>query len=103
MNQQELNSPQELESKDRVQVSDSSSGQDDSETKLVPKGCNYPLNSKCVKIVHLQLTATTLGLLTRGMAVMTRQMIEGKLLEMDWEPKNAQVITQATRYVCDIS
>ena len=46
-------SPQELESEDRVQVSDSSSGQDNSETKLVPKGCNYPINSKRVKAVHL--------------------------------------------------
>ena len=27
---------------------------------------------------------------------MTRKMIEGKLLEMDWEPENAQVVTQAT-------
>ena len=27
---------------------------------------------------------------------MTRQLIEAKLLEMDWEPKNAQVITQIT-------
>ena len=89
-------SPQELESEDRVQVSDSSSGQDNSETKLVPKGCNYPINSKRVKAVHLQQTVSTLRLLTRGMAVMTRQMIEGKLLEMDWEPKNAQVVTQAT-------
>ena len=89
-------SPQELESKDGVQVSDSSSGQDDSETKLVPKGCNYPPNSKRVKAVHLQQTAATLGLLTREMAATTRQLIEGKLLEMDWEPENAQVITQAT-------
>ena len=59
-------SPQELESEDRVQVSDSSSGQDNSETKLVPKGCNYPLNSKCVKAVHLQLTAYNIRVADKG-------------------------------------
>ena len=32
----------------------------------------------------------------RGTAAMTRQLIEGKLLEMGREPKNAQVVTQGT-------
>ena len=80
-------SPQELEFEDRVQVNDSSSGQDNSETKLVPKGPSYPLNSKCVKALHLQKIAVALGLLTRGTAAMTRQLIEGKLLEMDRNPR----------------
>ena len=37
-----------------------------------------------------------LGLPTRGTAALPRQLIDGKLLEIDREPKNAQVITQAT-------
>ena len=55
----ENSSPQELEFEDRrVQVNDSSSGQDYSEAELVPKGRkwpSYPLNSKRVKTLHLQL------------------------------------------------
>ena len=77
-------------------MNDSSSGQDDSETKLVPKGPSYRLISKRVKALHLQQIAAALGLPTRGTAAITRQLIEGKLLEMDREPKNAQVVTQGT-------
>ena len=49
----ENSSPQELKFEDRVQVNDSSSELDDSETELVPKGPSYPLNSKHVKALHL--------------------------------------------------
>ena len=56
---------------------------------------SYPLNSKRVKAVHLQQVAAVLRLLSRGVAAMTRQLIEEKLLEMDWKPKKAQVVTQA--------
>ena len=62
----------------------------------MPKGPSYPLISKCVKALHLQQIAEALGLPTRGTAAITRQLIEGKLLEMDREPKNAQVVTQGT-------
>ena len=93
----ENSSPQKLEFEvRRVQVNDCSLGQDDSKTELVPKGPSYPLNSKHVKALHLQQIAAALGLPTRGTAAITRQLIEGKLLEMDREPKNAQVITQGT-------
>ena len=69
----ESSSPQELEFEDRrVQVNDSSLGQDDSKTKLIPKGPSYPLNSKRVKGLHLQQIVAALGLPTRGTAAITR-------------------------------
>ena len=84
----ENSSPQELKFEDRrVQVNDCSSGQDDSETELVPKRPSYPLNSKRVKELHLQQIAAALGLPTRGTAAITRQLIDGKLLEMDRDPR----------------
>ena len=77
----ENSSPQELEFEDRVQVNDASSGQDNSETKLVPKGPIYLLNSKRVKALHLQqIVVVELGLPTRGTTAMTRQLIKGKIV-----------------------
>ena len=46
-------SSQRQESGNRLQSSDSSSEQGDSESESVPKGPTYPLNSKRVKAVHL--------------------------------------------------
>ena len=62
----------------------------------MPKGPTYPLNSKSVKAGQLQRIAASVGLPTTGTAAVTRQLIEGKLMEMEWEPKNAQVIIQDT-------
>ena len=76
----ENSSPQELEFEDRIQVNDSSSGQDNSETKLVPKGPSYPINSKRVKALHLQQIVAAIELPTRGTAAMTRQLIKGKIV-----------------------
>ena len=41
----------------------------------------------------MQQIAVALGLPLRGVAAMKRQLIEEKLLEMDWKPKKAQVVT----------
>ena len=46
--------------------------------------------------LHLQQIADTLGLPTKGSAAVTRQLIEGKLMEMGKEPPNVQVVVQGT-------
>ena len=89
-------SPQRWEPRDEARSNDSSSEQDGSETELMPKGPTYPLNSKCVKAGQLQRIAVLLGLRMTGTAAVTRQLIEGKLMKMEREPKNAQVIIQDT-------
>ena len=62
----------------------------------MPKGPTYPLNLKRVKAGQLQRIAASVGLPTTGTAAVTRQLIEGKLMEMEREPKNAQVVIQDT-------
>lgn len=49
------------------------------------------MNSKRVKVGQLQQIAASLGLLTTGTAVVTRQLIERKLVKMDREPRNTQI------------
>ena len=60
----------------------------------VPVGQAYPLTSKCVKVAQLHGIAMALLLLASGTAAVTRQLIEAKLLEMEREPRNAQVVVQ---------
>ena len=62
--------------------SDVLSKQYESSNEGVPKGPVYSLNSKQLTIVHLQWIADSLGLPTKGSAAVTRQLIEGKLMEM---------------------
>ena len=83
--------------RDSVHVqSDASLEQDESEAKGVPKGPVYSLNSKRLTALHLQRIADSLGLPTKGSAAVTRQLIEGKLMEMGKEPPNVQVVVQGT-------
>ena len=89
-------SPQRQEPGDEPRSNDSLSEQDGSKTELMPRGPTYPLNSKHVKAGQLQRIAASLGLPTTGTAAVTRQLIEGKLMETEREPKNAQVIIQDT-------
>ena len=78
--------------RDSVHVqSDASLEQDESDAEGVPKGPVYSLNSKRLTALHLQRIADSLGLPTKGSAAVTRQLIEGKLIEMGKEPPNVQV------------
>ena len=61
------------------------SEQDGSESEWVPESPTYPLNSKRAKMEQLQRIAESLGLPSSGTAVVTRQLIEGKLIEMERE------------------
>ena len=81
------------ESGEDPRSSGSSAEEDDNE---VPLGQTYPLNSKRVKMTHLQRIAESLKLPTTGTAAVTRQLIEEKLLELGREPRNAQVVIQDT-------
>ena len=85
----------ERESREDQQSGNSSSEQDDSGTEWIPQGQSYPLNSKRLRIVHLQRIAESMELPASGTAAVTRQLIEGKLMEMGKEPRNAQVVIQS--------
>ena len=56
-----------------------------------PEGRSYPLNSKRIVAVQLQALAEILGLPGGASTEETRQLIEGKLMEMGHEPRNVQV------------
>ena len=59
----------------------------------IPEGKTYPLNSKRIVSDQLQVLAKVLGLPgSRASMEETRQLIEGRLLEMGHEPRNVQVI-----------
>ena len=75
--------------KETLQESQSGSG-----SEGLPQGPTYSLNSKRLKAVHLQRIAESLGLPTQGTVAVTRQLIEGKLMEMGHEPRNVQVVIQ---------
>ena len=64
----------------------------DEEDLTFPKGNVYPLNSRRLVASQLHRLAGILGLPTSSSLASTRQLIEGKLLEMGCEPKNVQVI-----------
>ena len=64
------------------------------ELEWVPEGPTYPLNSKRITGEQLQRIAESLGLPSTGTVAVTRQIIEGKLLELEKEPRNAQVVVQ---------
>jgi len=72
------------------------SEQEGSEPEWVPKGLTYPLNSKHVRGEQLQQIAEALGLPMTGTGVVTRQLIEGKLVEMGREPRNTQVVLEGS-------
>jgi len=66
----------------------------DPELEWVLEGPTYPLNSKHVTGEQLQRITELLGLPSTGTVAVTRQIIEGKLLEMEKESRNAQVVVQ---------
>ncbi len=53
-----------------------------------------PLNSRRVTAEYLHLMAQSLGLPTSLAAEGLRQQVEGKLMDMDHEPRNVQVVVQ---------
>ena len=59
---------------------------------ILPEGNVYPLNSKKIVADQLHRLAGMLGLPSSSTGSSTRQLIEGKLLEMGKEPRNVQVI-----------
>ena len=77
---------------DQVSEGDQHSSSED--TSWVPVGQAYPLNSKRVKVAQLHGIAMALLLPASGTAAVTRQLIEVELLEMEREPRNAQVVVQ---------
>ena len=60
----------------------------------MPSGKQYLLNSRRLGAVHLRSIAGVLGLPTQASADELRQLIDGKLVEMDREASNVQVIIQ---------
>ena len=56
------------------------------------QGATYPLNSKRLVVGQLRRLATMLELPREGTAATLRQVIEGKLVKLDYEPQNIQVI-----------
>lgn len=63
------------------------------DTELL-EGDVYALNSRRLNATHLQCIAESLSLPKGGSMATTRQLIEGKLVELDYEPSNVQVILQ---------
>ena len=59
-----------------------------------PEGRTYPLNSKRLLSGQLQALAKILGLPGGASMEETRQLIEGKLIELGHEPRNVQVIVK---------
>lgn len=88
--------PTGQESEEDARSCASSPEHSEDEAEWAPKGQTYPLNSKRVKVGHLQRIAGSLGLPATGTAAVTRQLIEGKLIELDREPRNAQVVVEDT-------
>ena len=60
----------------------------------MPKGDVYTLNSRRLNATQLQGIAESLTLPKGGSTLTIRQLIEGKLIEIEHEPKNVQVIIQ---------
>ena len=59
----------------------------------LPEGKMLPLNSKKLVLEQLRTLASMLGIgAAKATAAQTRQLIEGKLLELDREPRSVQVI-----------
>ena len=61
---------------------------------MFPTGKTYPLNSKRIVADQIFELATLLDLPSGASGTETRQLIEGRLLELGHEPRNVQVIVQ---------
>ena len=62
----------------------------------VPEGATYLLNSKKLVVSLLRRLAAMLELPSEGTVAMLRQLIEGKLVELEYEPRNIQVIVASS-------
>ena len=62
------------------------------EGESMPEGATYPLNSKKLVVSLLRRLAAMLELPSKGTVATLRQLIEGKLVELEYEPRNIQVI-----------
>ena len=60
----------------------------------IPEGDFYALNSQRLNVTYLQCIANSLSLPMGGLMATTRQLIEGKLIELDREPSNVQIVLQ---------
>ena len=58
----------------------------------LPRGKMLPLNSKRLVLPQLRALALMLGISAKATVAQTRQLIEGKLIELDREPRSVQVI-----------
>jgi len=52
----------------------------------------FSLNSRKLVLEQLRMLAVMLGVTTKATSAQTRQLIEGKLLERGYEPRNVQVV-----------
>ena len=64
--------------------------------ETLPEETTYCLQSKWLKIKHLQHISRALGLTRDASAAQTRKLIERKLTEMDRQPSDVQFIIQGT-------
>ena len=62
----------------------------------LPQGTPYSLYSKRLRSKCIQRVAGALGLATGASAAQTRKLIEEKLIEMDRQPSEVQIIVQGT-------
>ena len=60
----------------------------------IPAGDRYPLNSRRLRAVWIQRIAQSLDVLTSALTAGVRQMIDGKLADLQQEATNVQVIVQ---------
>ena len=65
-----------------------------------PEGDMFPLNSRRIKGCWIHRIVEALELPDRAYASLAemRQMIEGKLMELQYKPQNVQVIAQGKNY-----
>ena len=66
-------------------------------TTLPIRKSSYPLNSKRIVANQLQALAKSLELLTGASLSETRQLIEGRLLDLGYRPENVQVVVMESQ------
>ena len=68
---------------------------EDKEEGSWPKGIVYPLNSKKIVMEQLRRLVRILDVSLDGSLDTLRQLIEGKLIQLDREPRNTQVVVSS--------
>ena len=61
------------------------------ESDKIPQRKMLPLNLRRLVLKQLRALASILGICAKATAAQTRQLIEGKLVELDHEPQSVQV------------